>query len=253
MLKVDIDTLFWNKTGINPLKKESELYHFHFAMEPKKINALMGPTGIGKTTLFFLLAGLIHSSGSIQWEEKEINTLPPAKRPILLFFQEQNLFFHLNIKTNILLNLDPKKNPGLMDALDDLFTKTNLTSVFNRFPDQLSGGQKQLVTLVRLLLRARFHSFPHFQHAIFLLDEPFNGLDEESQQMIQSLLKIEMEKLGFLLLYTSHDVALVRSFSEKVWAMQRAKPVEVQKIEGLYGPLPSRKIITILPKEKNSL
>ncbi len=133
--------------------------------------ALIGPSGGGKTTLLHAIAGFASpASGDIRFDGRSLLTLPPAKRPLSILFQDHNLFPHLTAAQNIGLGLDPRLRltPGQQRRVDDALARVDLAGMGRRRPAELSGGQRQRVALARALVRDK---------PLMLLDEPFTGLD----------------------------------------------------------------------------
>ncbi len=89
--------------------------------------AVMGPSGSGKSTLLSLIAGFeAPLSGEILWEGKDITPLPPAERPLSILFQDNNLFAHLTVFTNVALGIDPSGKLGPQDrqrVMDGAFAR----------------------------------------------------------------------------------------------------------------------------------
>lgn len=133
------------------------------------ITALIGPSGAGKSTLLGAIAGFTPvASGRIQWRDLDIADLPPAKRPVGMIFQDNNLFPHLTIADNLALALTTgRPNAEQRDRIAGVLTRVGLPGLAARKPAQLSGGQQSRAALARVLLQAR---------PLLLLDEPFAAL-----------------------------------------------------------------------------
>ncbi|WP_417452434.1 thiamine ABC transporter ATP-binding protein [Kiloniella sp.] len=161
-----------------------EVLDFDLRIEPNELVAILGPSGVGKSTLLSLIAGFENpNSGSIKFEDKELTLLSPSERPITSLFQEHNLFAHLTVEENIGLGIHPGLR--LTDQDKDQITKAlndvDLKGLEKRLPAELSGGQRQRVALARCLVRRR---------PILLLDEPFSALD---QDLRKEMLKLVMD------------------------------------------------------------
>ncbi|MGM8686993.1 ATP-binding cassette domain-containing protein, partial [Enterobacter hormaechei subsp. xiangfangensis] len=106
--------------------------------------AVLGPSGAGKSTLLNLIAGFLQpASGSIVIDNGEYTYAPPAKRPVSMLFQENNLFNHLTVWQNIALGMDPglKLNVAQRQTLEAIAEQMGLAAFINRLPGELSGGQ----------------------------------------------------------------------------------------------------------------
>ncbi|OOY31203.1 ATP-binding cassette domain-containing protein [Thioclava sp. F36-6] len=161
--------------------------------------ALIGPSGAGKSTLLAAIAGFLSpASGRILWQGEDITATPPGERPLSILFQDQNLFPHLRLETNLALGLNPK---GKIDATDRARIETALARVGlegmeKRKPGALSGGQHSRAGLARTLLRGR---------PILLLDEPFAALGPALKSEMLALVAEIAREQGTTVLMVSHD------------------------------------------------
>ncbi|MGK9172565.1 thiamine ABC transporter ATP-binding protein ThiQ [Yokenella regensburgei] len=162
--------------------------------------AVLGPSGAGKSTLLSLVAGfLAPASGTIMIENREHTHTPPAKRPVSMLFQENNLFTHLTVRQNIGLGLDAglKLSSAQSSKLETIAATMGLESLLNRLPGELSGGQRQRVALARCLVR---------EQPVLLLDEPFSALDPALRQEMLVLVQEVCHRQQLTLLMVSHSV-----------------------------------------------
>ena len=116
---------------------------FNFGVEAGGIVALMGPSGSGKSTLLALIAGFeTPLSGSIVIGGRDVTRLPPASRPVSMVFQENNLFAHLDVESNVGLGLSPSLRLGREERqrIEEALASTGLAGKTKRLPAELSGG-----------------------------------------------------------------------------------------------------------------
>jgi ABC-type sulfate/molybdate transport systems ATPase subunit len=151
----------------------------HFSKE-KLCTALVGPSGVGKTTLLRWIAGLIEADKSSLVWNGEIWDGPnqrtsPQRRRIGYVSQNDDLFPHLSVRQNISYGLRHLTKLNSDDRVDRLQRLFGIETFSHQRPATLSGGQKQRVALARALA-------PDPQ--LLLLDEPFNALDDESQKRV---------------------------------------------------------------------
>ncbi|MDL4914346.1 MAG: thiamine ABC transporter ATP-binding protein ThiQ [Enterobacterales bacterium endosymbiont of Blomia tropicalis] len=162
--------------------------------------AILGPSGAGKSTLLSLIAGFLPvSQGSLHIDGHDHTQSVPAKRPVSMLFQENNLFPHLNVQQNMALGLHPglRLNPTQQQQLAEIAEQVGLRDLLTRLPGQLSGGQRQRVALARCLLRDR---------PVLLLDEPFSALDPALRgEMLQLVRSVCMAR-NITLLMVSHSL-----------------------------------------------
>ena len=162
--------------------------------------AVLGPSGAGKSTLLNLIAGFLPpASGTILINDQPHTTTPPARRPVSMLFQENNLFHHLTVRQNIALGMHPglKLNPAQTASLQTIAGQMSIDSLLDRLPGELSGGPRQRVALARCLVR---------EQPVLLLDEPFSALDPALRQEMLTLVSDVCQRQHLTLLMVSHSV-----------------------------------------------
>lgn len=162
--------------------------------------AVLGPSGAGKSTLLNLIAGFLPPvSGTILINGQPHTTTPPARRPVSMLFQENNLFHHLTVRQNIGLGMHPglKLNPAQAASLQEIAGQMGIDSLLDRLPGELSGGQRQRAALARCLVR---------EQPVLLLDEPFSALDPALRQEMLTLVSDVCQRQHLTLLMVSHSV-----------------------------------------------
>ncbi|BBV78224.1 thiamine ABC transporter ATP-binding protein ThiQ [Klebsiella electrica] len=162
--------------------------------------AVLGPSGAGKSTLLNLIAGFLPPvSGTILINGQPHTTTPPARRPVSMLFQENNLFHHLTVRQNIGLGMHPglKLNPAQVASLQEIAGQMGIDSLLDRLPGELSGGQRQRAALARCLVR---------EQPVLLLDEPFSALDPALRQEMLTLVSDVCQRQNLTLLMVSHSV-----------------------------------------------
>ncbi|MDW4548996.1 ATP-binding cassette domain-containing protein [Defluviimonas sp. D31] len=169
--------------------------------------AVIGPSGAGKSTLLSVIAGFYPAaSGRVLWNGADITRQPPARRPLSILFQDQNLFPHLTVAENVGLGLRPdlRLSPAERAAVARALERTGLAGLEARRPAKLSGGQQSRVALARALLRAR---------PLMLLDEPFAALGPALKAEMLDLVAEIAAETGATVLMVSHDPADARRFA----------------------------------------
>ena len=162
---------------------------------------LLGPSGIGKTTILRTIAGLEKvQSGRILLKNNIISSrnihIEPEKRNISLSFQDNCLFPHFNVIQNIEFgaerNLKKKKDLNIHEVVKFL----HLDHIINKFPHEISSGEAQRASLARSLL-----SKPD----LLLLDEPLSNVDQSFKEEIQVKLKQILNELKITTIIVTHD------------------------------------------------
>jgi len=170
-----------------------------FEIEKGKKIALLGPSGGGKSTLLSAIAGFkTPDSGKIFFENTDITSTPPAKRPIALLFQNHNLFPHLSVRNNIALGITTTLKLSLkeIETIDKALLRVGLDGLGNKMPSELSGGQQQRVALARCLIR---------KQPILCLDEPFAALGPALKKEMLDLVQEIAETTNATLLMVTHQ------------------------------------------------
>ena len=195
------------------LQLGTKRFSFDIAMTDGAITAVTGPSGSGKSTLLNLIAGFeIPESGRILIAGEDVTHAHPSKRPISLVFQDNNLFAHLDLVTNIGLGVDPSLKLSREDRarISQSLERVGLAGFETRKPGTLSGGERQRAAFARVLVRKR---------PVLLMDEPFAALDPELRSSMASLLLDLHRETGNTVVIVSHDRAEVQKLADVVVAV----------------------------------
>tara|TARA_B100001173_G_scaffold307877_1_gene317161 strand:- start:1011 stop:2069 length:1059 start_codon:yes stop_codon:yes gene_type:complete len=162
---------------------------------------LLGPSGIGKTTILRTIAGLEKiNNGSIKLNRNIISSkklhVEPENRNISLAFQENSLFPHYNVEKNILIGAEKKSKKKKKINPKDIITFLNLKKILNKYPHEISAGEAQRSSLARSLV-----SNPD----LLLLDEPLSNVDQSFKEEIQVGLKKLLSQLKITTIIVTHD------------------------------------------------
>lgn len=195
------------------LQLGSKRFSFDIAMTGGAITAVTGPSGSGKSTLLNLIAGFeIPESGRVLIAGEDVTHAHPSQRPISLVFQDNNLFAHLDLVTNIGLGVDPSLKLSREDRvrISQSLERVGLAGFETRKPGTLSGGERQRAAFARVLVRKR---------PVLLMDEPFAALDPELRSSMASLLLDLHRETGNTVVIVSHDRAEVQKLADVVVAV----------------------------------
>lgn len=158
----------------------------NLSLEQGGIVAVMGPSGCGKTTILQMLAGITAPT---------VGTVRSSGRGIAYAFQEPRLLPWRTALENICLARAASTPPPTRSAHAWL-DAVGLSDCADRFPEELSGGMRQRVSLARAL---------YCDSDLLLLDEPFQGLDHDSKQRIWALIREVRSRTHMLTLIVTHD------------------------------------------------
>lgn len=187
------------------------LKDFNLNVPEKKILAIVGQSGGGKTTLLRMLAGLeTIDSGQVLYNGKEISASELASMNLLGFvFQDFQLFPHMTVLTN--LTLSPVKTMN-MDPVQaeqkarQLLERLGLEEHADHYPHALSGGQKQRVALARAMM---------IEPEIIGYDEPTSALDPGLRLEVEKLL-IQNREMGMTQIVVTHDMQFAQNIADEI-------------------------------------
>ena len=165
------------------------------------IVCLLGPSGIGKTTILRTIAGLEKlKNGKITLKNKVLssknNHVDPEDRNIALSFQENSLFPHYTVEKNINLGAERKLGKKRKITIKDTIKFLNLKKILNKYPHEISAGEAQRASLARSLI-----SHPD----LLLLDEPLSNVDQSFKEEIQVELKQILTNSKITTIIVTHD------------------------------------------------
>ena len=180
----------------------------------KKITGIFGPSGSGKSTILNCISGFTKpESGHISIKNKILYDsnneiyLNPEKRNIGYVTQKSNLFPSMNVLDNIKYGYQDNYEVEVNDIINTM----NIQDLLTRFPNELSGGQAQKISISRALA-----SNPD----ILLMDEPLSELDTQSKLMILNYLKKINKRYKIPIIYVSHDISEMIALCDDVYMIE---------------------------------
>lgn len=191
-----------------PILKNLNLY-----IRDKEFITLLGPSGCGKTTTLRIIGGFLEpDEGTVIFDGKKINGVPPHKRQVNTIFQRYALFPHLDVYENIAFGLRVKKWPEkkIRDKVNEMLALVNLKGFKRRKIASLSGGQQQRVAIARALAN---------EPRVLLLDEPLGALDLKLRKDMQVELKNIQQRMGITFIYVTHDQEEALTMSDTIVVM----------------------------------
>ena len=182
-------------------------------MDYSCITAICGFSGAGKTSIINMIAGLITpDKGIISYNgrefynsSKKIN-IPANKRFTGYVFQESRLFPNMKVKKNLLYGEKRKSDASLNCSLDDICSLLGISHLLDRYPQNLSGGEKQKIAC---------GSAAVMEPEIFVFDEPSSNLDVSATRELRELLKI-LKTQGKTVIIAEHRLYYLHDLADRV-------------------------------------
>jgi thiamine transport system ATP-binding protein len=208
-----------------PAPIASNILCFDLTVKAHSITVIEGMSGIGKSTLLHLIAGFLTPlSGDILWQGQSICGLLPAERPVSMLFQNDNLFPHLDVWTNIAIGLaaNIRNSTESREMMEQSLSDLGIQGMNKRLISTLSGGQQQRVALARALARSRISPSDQTpRRSLLLLDEPFSALDPETKAECLDQVKQMVARDGLTALMVTHDPADAKNLDAMVFSLKQ--------------------------------
>jgi ABC-type Fe3+/spermidine/putrescine transport system ATPase subunit len=193
-------------------------------VEHGELLVLLGESGCGKTSLLKIVAGIIEpENGKILFDDSDVTQLSPQKRKIGYVPQAQVLFPHMTVKENIAFGLESQKvnKNEIEEKISWVVKLVHLEDLLERYPSELSGGQKQKVALARAMAIE-----PH----LLLLDEPLSSIDAMGREELALTIRRIQKETETTALYVTHNQEEARLISDRVGIMYDGKIQQLGKV-----------------------
>jgi ABC-type Fe3+/spermidine/putrescine transport system ATPase subunit len=189
--------------------------HVSLKLERGGFYSLLGPSGCGKTTTLRLIGGFEQlTAGEVRLNGLRVNGLKPYERNVCTVFQSYALFPHLTALRNVEFGLRERRAPNSEARALAALELVQLQGKRDRYPAQLSGGEKQRVALARSIV---------LEPQLLLLDEPLAALDPKLRKQMRAELKAMQRKTGIAFLFVTHDQEEALSLSDRLAVMNRGR------------------------------
>ncbi len=215
----NVNKTFHDKTdGLTPVLAIKDL---NLEIEPGESVVLLGPSGCGKTTLLRLIAGLEHpDSGQIYHNDTLLDAIPVEHRGIGMVFQNYVLIPHWESRRTVGFFLRLRKReeevPAHVETVSKI-TGVDIESLMGKFPRNLSGGEKQRVSIARSFAR---------DLQLLLFDEPFANLDAKFRTQARIELKRLINQFDVTLVYVTHDQVEAMSVGDRIIVLDAGRIVQ---------------------------
>lgn len=223
MIKLNVQKLLRTSSGTMQLD-------VGFTISKGELITLHGESGVGKTTLLKMLAGLItpdagtiYVDGHCWFDSSQDSNLTPQRRGVGFVFQDYALFPNMSVRENLEFAQGKHQRP---QQITELLEMMELTGLQNVKPAMLSGGQQQRVALARALAQ---------RPDILVLDEPLAALDSKMRQRLQQFVIDVHQRYALTTILVSHDVSEILKLSDRVLELKEGRIVREARSKDFFA------------------
>lgn len=217
-----------------------ELRDLSLQVEEGEYFVLLGPSGVGKTVLLEIIAGLLRpGKGKIYWQGRDVTQLPPEQREFAIVYQDYALFPHMNVRQNIAYGLrskriDPRESAKRAEKTAELL---NLQDLLQRDVMTLSGGEQQRVALARALV---------IKPALLLLDEPLSAVDPQMRSYLVEEMKNIHSETHATFLQVTHSMNEALQLGNRIGVMIAGEIQQTGAPEQIFQQPTSQRVAEFL-------
>lgn len=186
------------------------LQHFTATFKKGEFVSILGPSGSGKSTLLRIIAGLEDPPlGKVFYDDVELRDIPIDERNVSIVFQNYALYPNQRVYKNIAFPLEVRHIPRdeIAEKVNRIATIMGMEDKLEKFPDELSGGEKQRVAICRAMVK---------EPDLLLLDEPLSNLDPLIRKKIRNQLRKIHEQYDTTIIYVTHEQYDALSLSDRI-------------------------------------
>jgi len=196
------------------------LRDLNLKVKGNQLTCLLGSSGSGKTSILRLIAGLeTPENGTITIDDIIVSAnrkalVPPHRRNLGFIFQDLALWPHFTVYKNIAFGLQERSKKKVKNTIFEMLDFFNLSEHADKYPHQLSGGQKQLVAISRALV---------LKPKILLMDEPLANLDVKLKRKILDHIVNLCKSFDLTILYVTHDHKEAFAIADEIVVMNKGR------------------------------
>lgn len=207
-------------------------------VQPGEFVSLIGPSGCGKSTMLSIVAGFSKPTRGVATLDGKLIDKPGSERGVV--FQQYSLFPWLTVRMNVEFGLRMAGVPASKRETNarTLLGLAGLLAFENHYPDQLSGGMKQRIGIVRALATSP---------QVLLMDEPFGALDTQTRAVMQEILTNMWQQFRISVLFITHDIDESVFLSDRIYVMT-ARPGRIKAEIKVPLPRPRTAEMTSSPE-----
>uniref|UniRef100_A0A7V3YHH1 ABC transporter ATP-binding protein n=1 Tax=Candidatus Caldatribacterium californiense TaxID=1454726 RepID=A0A7V3YHH1_9BACT len=197
-------------------------------VEDGELCVFLGPSGCGKTSTLRMIAGFVRpTSGKIYLDGQVINDLYPGDRNVAMIFQSYALYPHMTVREQLAFPLQARRlsRQEIAKRVEEIAHFLHLEDFLDRYPQELSAGQRQRVAIGRALIR---------KPRLFLMDEPLSQLDARLRVEMRANLRKLQQELRITTVYVTHDQTEAQGLADKIMVMHQGRVQQVGKPIEIY-------------------
>lgn len=193
----------------------------HLSIEKGDWLVITGTSGSGKTLFLETISGFYQNiTGTVTLNGVDITRLPPERRKIGIVFQDYSLFPHMTVAENIGFGLKMHQIQDDNGRIQELGEMLGITSLFHRYPKNLSGGEKQRVAIARALA---------IRPAVLLLDEPASALDQKTKSLFWDDLSTIHKNYCQIIMHVTHNPEEAERFGTMQMVLEKGAVIRIAK------------------------
>ncbi|RMF91692.1 MAG: ABC transporter ATP-binding protein [Methanobacteriota archaeon] len=205
-----------------------------FTVDDGELMVLLGPSGAGKTKTLEIVAGVEEpDSGKVLINGRDVAGVPARKRGIGFVFQDYSLFPHKTVFENIAFGLRVRKDGEVKRKVEDIAEEVRILELLDRYPGEISGGEKQRVALARALV---------IEPDLLLFDEPLGSLDQNVREELRKVLKEIQVKEGITTVFVTHDYTEAIALADRIGILKRGRIIQFGDPDDIFYRPVSREV-----------